>query len=435
MRQRPSSGSRAGRVLHHQPAGGRQRDDVGDVRRARRGLRARRRGARAPRLRHSRDRRRRSAPGTDISQFTTFCDARRRPRVRAPPRSLRGAARARAFRRSRRSRALPPAPDARSRSPAICGCARRRPGSACRSRARSATACRSRTARAWSSTSACARTRTMLITGGFVDAAEAAASGVVTRLAEPGGRRARRRRTGRGDRTQRSAHDSRGEGRRWAGCPPGAGRMPATSPIWWPTATRARTSAKASRRSWQSARRSSPAAETRRRRVALELLRADRTKQRDRRVHAAALNGTPAAARPSSTPPSVPISISSLKSPRCPMRNARPFSRPSPAPSDMLNRSSTIARNRSASWSAGHHDRRHDRAELVVSLAQNLEIPGAHGGARRLGQPPMAREHAAAALPRRACAAPRAGRTAGSSPASSGKNPFALAASMASHAQ
>ena len=35
------------------------------------------------------------------------------------------------------------------------------------------------------------------------------------------------------------------------------------------------------------------------------------------------------------------------------MRNARPFNRPSPAPSDMLNRSSTIARNRSASWPPG----------------------------------------------------------------------------------
>ena len=99
------------------------------------------------------------------------------------------------------------------------------------------------------------------------------------------------------------------------------------------------------------------------------------------------------------------------------MRNARPFSRPSPAPSDMLNRSSTIARNRSASCPVRHHHRRHDRAVLVVALAQNLEAPGADGRARRLGQPPMPREHAAAALPRRACAALRAGRTAGSSPA------------------
>src|SRR5439155_1600561 len=63
--------------------------------------------------------------------------------------------------------------------------------------------------------------------------------------------------------------------------------------------------------------------------------------------------GTPATLRPSSTPPSVPMSIRSLKAPRCPMRNTLPLSRPNPVPRDMSNLSTMISRSLSASWPSG----------------------------------------------------------------------------------
>src|SRR5207247_4524558 len=59
-------------------------------------------------------------------------------------------------------------------------------------------------------------------------------------------------------------------------------------------------------------------------------------------------NGTRDRASPISTPASVPASIKSLKSPRCPIRNTLPFSLPRPVPSDMLERSRTVCRNASA---------------------------------------------------------------------------------------
>ena len=59
--------------------------------------------------------------------------------------------------------------------------------------------------------------------------------------------------------------------------------------------------------------------------------------------------GTPARRSPISTPHSVPISMRSLKSPRWPIRNTRPASLPSPAPSDMSKRSRMILRTASAS--------------------------------------------------------------------------------------
>src|SRR6267378_5961511 len=46
--------------------------------------------------------------------------------------------------------------------------------------------------------------------------------------------------------------------------------------------------------------------------------------------------GTPAAARPISTPDRAPINVSSLHSPRWPMRNTLPASLLRPEPSDML---------------------------------------------------------------------------------------------------
>src|SRR2546430_13399243 len=46
--------------------------------------------------------------------------------------------------------------------------------------------------------------------------------------------------------------------------------------------------------------------------------------------------GTPAAARPISTPDKAPIKVSSLHSPRWPMRNTLPASLLKPEPSDML---------------------------------------------------------------------------------------------------
>src|SRR6202022_3054407 len=52
--------------------------------------------------------------------------------------------------------------------------------------------------------------------------------------------------------------------------------------------------------------------------------------------------GTPAAARPISTPDTAPIKVSSLHSPRWPMRNTLPASLLRPEPSDMLYPSSTV---------------------------------------------------------------------------------------------
>src|ERR1700722_7168971 len=46
--------------------------------------------------------------------------------------------------------------------------------------------------------------------------------------------------------------------------------------------------------------------------------------------------GTPAAARPISTPDKAPIRVSSLHSPRCPMRNTLPATLLKPEPSDMF---------------------------------------------------------------------------------------------------
>src|SRR6202035_6141600 len=46
--------------------------------------------------------------------------------------------------------------------------------------------------------------------------------------------------------------------------------------------------------------------------------------------------GTPAAARPISTPDKAPVSVNSLHSPRWPMRNTFPASLDRPEPSDML---------------------------------------------------------------------------------------------------
>src|SRR3954447_26486305 len=56
--------------------------------------------------------------------------------------------------------------------------------------------------------------------------------------------------------------------------------------------------------------------------------------------------GTPASARPISTPERVPQSIRSLNHPRWPMRKAVPLSFPRPCPSDMSNLSRMSARSR-----------------------------------------------------------------------------------------
>src|SRR5271154_4964479 len=63
--------------------------------------------------------------------------------------------------------------------------------------------------------------------------------------------------------------------------------------------------------------------------------------------------GTPAADSPISTPESAPIRLSSLHSPRWPMRNTLPATFESPEPSEMLYLSSVTLRNLSASWPGG----------------------------------------------------------------------------------
>ena len=56
---------------------------------------------------------------------------------------------------------------------------------------------------------------------------------------------------------------------------------------------------------------------------------------------------------PISIAPSVPSSMGSLKSPRCPIRNNFPLSLPKPLPSETLKFSSTTLRNLSASCPLG----------------------------------------------------------------------------------
>src|SRR5271154_2067412 len=63
--------------------------------------------------------------------------------------------------------------------------------------------------------------------------------------------------------------------------------------------------------------------------------------------------GTPAADRPISTPESAPSSVSSLHSPRWPIRNTLPATFDKPEPSEMLYFSSAILRNLSASCPGG----------------------------------------------------------------------------------
>src|SRR5580658_10798490 len=63
--------------------------------------------------------------------------------------------------------------------------------------------------------------------------------------------------------------------------------------------------------------------------------------------------GTPAAVRPISTPESAPSNVSSLHSPRWPMRNTLPATFERPEPSEMLYFSSAILRNLSASCPGG----------------------------------------------------------------------------------
>ena len=180
-------------------------------------------------VRHSRAAARRSVPGTDISQFTSFStredglEYERRLEACVVAARARRRADHRPGRRHRRRRRLRDRARVRSARLLAGGALRR----ADRAHARQRTVVRELRA-ARRALRHRARARTMLITGGFIDAAEAAASGVVTRLAGPGGRRARGRRARRGDRAQRAAHHARGEDRRCAGWPPGAGRMRAT---------------------------------------------------------------------------------------------------------------------------------------------------------------------------------------------------------------
>ena len=109
-------------------------------------------------------------------------------------------------------RAWRPAAAARSRWPATCASARRRRGSACRSRGRSATACRPRTTRGSSISSGRPRVKDLLFTGRLIDAREARALGLVTRMAESGEHRRRRARAGGDDRRQRAADHPRDQG-------------------------------------------------------------------------------------------------------------------------------------------------------------------------------------------------------------------------------
>ena len=81
-----------------------------------------------------------------------------------------------------------------------------------------------------------------------------------------------------------------------------------------------------------------------------------------------------------------------------------------------------------------HHDGRHHGTELVDALAENLELPGAHGRARRLGQPLMPAKtfgRPSSSSIRSASLRPNSRFVAGVV----GKNPVALDASIASHAQ
>ena len=182
---------RSGRLPDVQPAGGRQRDDVGDVRRARRRLRAGRRRPEHPRVRHARGRRRRSSPApTSASsrrsrRATTACEYERRLEhvIDRLERVARADHRPGGGRRGRR----------RLRDRAGLRSARLHAGGPVR-RADRAHAGQlpvgRRTARVSSSTSGRRGRRTCSSPGGCIDAAEAAALGLVTRHGGTGGHRA-----------------------------------------------------------------------------------------------------------------------------------------------------------------------------------------------------------------------------------------------------
>ena len=130
------------------------------------------------------------------------------------------------------------------------------------------------------------------------------------------------------------------------------------------------------------------------------------------------LNGTPQIARPISTPLSVPASMRSLKSPRCPMRKTRPLSLPRPVPSDMSKRSRMVWRSAIGVVSGCGITPRSATSLYSPALArEDLETPGLHRAARRFAVPRVAREHLRQPFLEQHAAAPRAVRRAGSSPA------------------
>ena len=145
--------------------------------------------------------------------------------------------------------------------------------------------------------------------------------------------------------------------------------------------------------------------------------------------------GTPASRRPISTPLSVPASIRSLKLPRWPMRKTWPASFDEP---DAERHVEVIEDERAqivGVVAVRHEDRRHRVRVLARILADDLEAPRAHGGARRLAVARVTREDVGEAFLFAASAAPRAGRRTDSSPACTGRSPSRSALMISSQSK
>ena len=116
-------------------------------------------------------------------------------------------------------------------------------------------------------------------------------------------------------------------------------------------------------------------------------------------------SGMRASFSPISTPESAAIRVRSLESPRCPIRNMRPFSLPSPAPSERSNRILdvlSVAREHGAIAAAGNQARRR------TPRRDFRNEPRAHPGGARTTRPRADRR---ASIPARRVSGQAFGRT------------------------